>query len=628
MQTVVRCRQCGKSYSAGVVNRDFEGVCPNCVAAFALFDDVSRSPLETVKSPPPPSDDARTTLFLTPGTLIQGVEIIEVLGQGGMGIVYKGRQQGLDRIVALKVMSDRLAGDAEFVKRFEKEAKAMAALSHPNIVGVFNFGIDAGRCFIVMEFVDGANLRQLLRERKLTPGEALKIVPQLCDALEYAHEEGVVHRDIKPENILLDRRGRVKITDFGLAKLANAAAHGTLTGLVMGTPHYMAPEQVEAPKDVDHRADIYSMGVVLYELLTGELPIGRFQLPSEQGTVDVRLDQVVLRALEKRRDARYQRAGEMRDEVSRVSEFIPVARMASRPPQVAAAGSPAAPPPAHRVEARLQVGGPHAASPGHPSPPSRMSGWIGTGFGLSLAGLILGLIALLVAWASSSVTGSAVVGGIAASLVGVGTLCAVIGTVDLLFAAGKKHGFGLAVLTFCFDFAFLVLIGITFMVAQKPGGARIGPFGVPSPVSGADAEIADPFHSSIERPLYWQRRTAESARTSSELRSAWSRTGGPGNPDGIVRAHRVEYATRSAGASASYLVMELAPGVDPETVRVRLPVMNDWFGQGRVWVALYAPTPMTPDDVHSYALVRSSLGKAVEGAAPPVEVEAAPERRR
>ncbi|MBI2921768.1 MAG: protein kinase, partial [Planctomycetes bacterium] len=321
MQTVVRCKKCGKTYSAGVVNRDFEGVCPGCVAGFAL-EDIEASPLEA-----PPPDVDRTTVYLKPGTVFQGVEVVAVMGQGGMGVVYKARQTGLDRQVALKVMSDRLAGDPEFVKRFEKEARAMAALSHPNIVAVYNYGCDNGRCFIVMECVDGVNLRQVMRERKLTPEEALRIVPQLCDALDYAHGEGVVHRDIKPENILLDRKGRVKITDFGLAKIVNPdRVDNTVTGLVMGTPHYMAPEQVETPKDVDHRADIYSMGVVFYELLTGQLPIGRFEVPSQRGPVDVRLDQVVMKALERAPGRRYQRAGELKTDVSRVSDHIPVAR--------------------------------------------------------------------------------------------------------------------------------------------------------------------------------------------------------------------------------------------------------------------------------------------------------------
>ncbi len=147
-----------------------------------------------------------------------------------------------------------------------------------------------------MEFVDGLNLRGLIRKGQLKPEEALRIVPQICEALQYAHDEGIIHRDIKPENILLDRRGNVKIADFGLAKLLGTMSpDSALTGSrqVIGTLRYMAPEQMETPLAVDHRADIYSLGVVFYEMLTGELPLGRFAPPSKKVQVDVRLDEVV-----------------------------------------------------------------------------------------------------------------------------------------------------------------------------------------------------------------------------------------------------------------------------------------------------------------------------------------------
>ncbi len=174
-----------------------------------------------------------------------------------------------------------------------------------------------------MEFVDGLNLRRLLDTGKLSPEEALAIVPQICDALQYAHDAGVVHRDIKPENILMDSRGRVKIADFGLAKLVGRELKDvTLTGegQVMGTPHYMAPEQLEHPKDVDHRADIYSLGVVFYQMLTGELPIGKFAPPSKKVEIDVRLDEVVLRALEKEPERRYQQVSQLKTRVETISQ--------------------------------------------------------------------------------------------------------------------------------------------------------------------------------------------------------------------------------------------------------------------------------------------------------------------
>jgi tRNA A-37 threonylcarbamoyl transferase component Bud32 len=252
-------------------------------------------------------------------------EIIEFVGKGGMGIVYKARQMPLDRLVALKILPKRFAQDPQFSERFFREAKAMAGLSHPNIVPVYDFGSEQGYYYFAMEFVEGANLRQILRERKLKPEEALRIVPQLCEALEYAHTEGVVHRDIKPENIMIDKKGRVKITDFGIAKIV----HGEITRetitqsqMVLGTMPYIAPEQYENPKSIDHRADIYSLGVVIYEMLTGELPLGKFAPPSKKVEIDVKLDEVILKALEKNPEQRYQNVTELKDAITTVAQKV------------------------------------------------------------------------------------------------------------------------------------------------------------------------------------------------------------------------------------------------------------------------------------------------------------------
>jgi hypothetical protein len=208
------------------------------------------------------------------------------------------------------------------VERFTREAQTLARLNHPNIVQIFDFGVTAdGRCHILMECVDGVNLRQAMRDGKLSPEEAMGIVPQICEALQCAHDEGIVHRDIKPENILIDKRGRVKIADFGLARLLRpdpGKTRLTMSRQVMGTPQYMAPEQFEHPLEVDHRADIYALGVVFYEMLTGELPIGRFEKPSARVQVDVRLDEVVLRSLERAPERRYQSAVAVKTEVESV----------------------------------------------------------------------------------------------------------------------------------------------------------------------------------------------------------------------------------------------------------------------------------------------------------------------
>lgn len=255
-------------------------------------------------------------------------EILELIGQGGMGAVYKVRQKDLDRIVALKILTPGIGQSTEFSSRFTREARALAKLNHPGIVTLHEFGQQDGLYFILMEFVDGVNLAQLMKTGWISPREALAIVPQICDALQYAHDQGIVHRDIKPENLLLDRSGRVKVADFGIAKIVSAAAvydrrtneddsqwrsqtDATLAGKIIGTPQYMAPEQIEHPSDVDHRADIYALGVVFYQMLTGELPDKDLQAPSRKLHIDVRLDEIVLKALEKNPEQRYQQASVM-----------------------------------------------------------------------------------------------------------------------------------------------------------------------------------------------------------------------------------------------------------------------------------------------------------------------------
>ena len=268
------------------------------------------------------------------------LEILECLGRGGMGVVYKARQKALNRLVALKLLAPERVNDPKFAERFTREAQALAALSHPNIVTIHDFGQAGGYYFLLMEYVDGANLRQLLRTRKFTPEEALAIVPPLCDALQYAHEHGIVHRDIKPENILLDKAGHVKVADFGIARMLGTAygeSAGTasqpenLTQSIVGTPSYSAPEQKTDPRSVDNRADIYSLGVVLYEMLTGELPGKPITPPSRKVVIDVRLDEIVLRALENEPERRYQQASIFKTQVEMIAEAAPETPSAASP---------------------------------------------------------------------------------------------------------------------------------------------------------------------------------------------------------------------------------------------------------------------------------------------------------
>jgi predicted Ser/Thr protein kinase len=334
------CPKCGAALPSAATS----GLCPRCLMAEAML------PTQADTAP------ASGAKILTPEQLaphFPQLEILECLGRGGMGVVYKARQKSLGRLVALKLLAPERAQDAGFAERFAREAQALAALNHPHIVTVHDFGVvdavaqrngdaaenapvpHAKMFFLLMEFVDGVNLRQAMKAGRFTPEQALAVVPPVCEALQYAHEHGIVHRDIKPENLLLDKEGRVKIADFGIAKMLGSDADTAARdeGPQAGTPQYMAPEQ-KAHRATDHRADIYSLGVVLYELLTGELPADKLQPPSRKVQIDVRLDEIVLRALEKSPELRYQTAGEFRTQlVTMTSENQkPQASAATVPP--------------------------------------------------------------------------------------------------------------------------------------------------------------------------------------------------------------------------------------------------------------------------------------------------------
>jgi serine/threonine protein kinase len=332
------CPKCGADLSPDGA----QGLCPKClldagletanaagVAPTGPFVTPSQAAFPTI----PPSRSPTPYLEML-GRQFPQLEILEHLGQGGMGVVYKARQRQLDRIVAVKLLPPSVGEDPAFAERFTREAQALARLNHPNIVQVYDFGRTDEYFYFVMEYVDGVNLRALIRDHKLDPEAALKIVPQICEALQFAHDEGIVHRDIKPENILVDKKGRVKIADFGLAKLLGRAADDlslTGTGQLMGTLGYMAPEQLQQAHKVDHRADIYSLGVVFYEMLTGQLPIGRFEPPSKKVQVDVRLDEIVLRSLESEPDRRYQHASDVKTDLDLMNDFATHARSIGRP---------------------------------------------------------------------------------------------------------------------------------------------------------------------------------------------------------------------------------------------------------------------------------------------------------
>jgi len=324
------CQQCRQPLPENAP----EGLCPACLAKVALGSEPAAPGgtihINLLADQAPPGTRVPPDVAQLPPQFPQ-LEILELLGMGGMGMVYKARQPRLDRFVALKILPVESAQHPSFAERFNREAKALAKLNHSGIVAVYDFGQTGQYYYFIMEYVDGMNLRQLLRAKALEPRQALELVTQICTALQFAHDEGVVHRDIKPENILLNKKGQVKIADFGLAKLLGAAPDTALTmsQAAMGTFNYMAPEQRENAQKVDHRADIYSLGVVFYEMLTGEVPMGRFEPPSKKVQVDVRLDEVVFKALEREPARRYQHVSDVKSNVETITSTPPAAPAAS-----------------------------------------------------------------------------------------------------------------------------------------------------------------------------------------------------------------------------------------------------------------------------------------------------------
>src|SRR3954468_19476412 len=199
-------------------------------------------------------------------------ELEELVGTGGMSSVFRAHDRLLDRKVALKILHQQYSGDEEYVERFRREARAVAALSHPNIVTRIDRGEHGGRQFIVFEYVDGENLKRLIERRVPAPvSTALELAMEIARALSFAHQQGLVHRDVKPQNVLLNGDGRAKVTDFGIARSMDVQHGMTQTGTVLGTSDYIAPEQAQGQR-VDECTDVYSLGVVVYELLTNEVP--------------------------------------------------------------------------------------------------------------------------------------------------------------------------------------------------------------------------------------------------------------------------------------------------------------------------------------------------------------------
>lgn len=317
-------------------------------------------------------------------------EIVKMLGRGGMGAVYMGTQTALERPVAIKILSSALEdSDAGFTQRFKNEAKAMAKLNHPGIVSVYDFGeAPGGLLYIVMEYVDGTDVAKMIASKgRLHTEHAMAITAHVCDALAYAHERGIIHRDIKPANIMVGYDGEVKVADFGLAKVnvGGKTLGLTMSGMAMGTLHFMAPEALMLGTAVDHRADIYAVGVMLYQMLTGKLPQGMFKMPSLLVPgLDPRYDGIITKAIMEDREVRYQSAREMRADL----DSILTQPVVKADPAAAQAPQPALP-----TQARPQRPGARPPQPIRAVPPAVQT---------SKKGLPLGLVATLVLLAGAA----------------------------------------------------------------------------------------------------------------------------------------------------------------------------------------------------------------------------------
>jgi predicted Ser/Thr protein kinase len=288
------CSECGTAVSAS--GAEGVGVCPGCGNYVRAAHGAT---VAGPAAPPPPADPNDSLVGMRLGTW----RLERLVGRGGMGRVYEAFGADGGRRVALKVLSEALAKDSQFVRRFRREAKVLAGLSHPHVVELLDQGETDGRLWFAMEFVRGENLRRRIERGPLPLAEAARIAAEIASALDYAHGRGVIHRDLKPENVLLGEDGRVRLVDFGLLRLARdsapeATTRLTRTDVILGTYEYMAPEQRRGSAEVDARADVFALGVILYECLTGRLPLGRFPPASELAAgIPKAVDGVVNRAL-------------------------------------------------------------------------------------------------------------------------------------------------------------------------------------------------------------------------------------------------------------------------------------------------------------------------------------------
>ena len=299
-----RCPNCELKLDVSLYVDGSLARCGRCNVRFQVRRDDSRPP--AAANPPPEQKAPVEPTPEKPLPAMEGFAVHERIGQGGMGEVFKCTRLSDRQVVAVKVLTPQMAAVPDYVRRFGREASAMAQLDHPGIVRLLGRGRSGAQCWIAMEFIEGRSLRIYAHEERPSARQLAKLLAQVAHALAYAHARGVVHRDLKPDNVLVQADLRTKVLDFGLAGLhAEGAECLTQSHVAMGTANYMAPEQRKDAKRADHRADLYSFGVMIYELLTAELPIGRFSLPSKMVSgLDPRWDVLVERCLSAEPSAR------------------------------------------------------------------------------------------------------------------------------------------------------------------------------------------------------------------------------------------------------------------------------------------------------------------------------------
>ncbi len=239
------------------------------------------------------------------------------IGQGGAAEIYKAKQESLDRDVAVKILSSNFSDDPEIVRRFERESVVVAKLNHPNIVNVIDKGSTGGRYYFIMNYIDGTSLREVIDSGKVSLKVKMEMIVQVCKALDYAHNNGVIHRDIKPANVLIDRQGNALVADFGIAQIVGIPeTEMTSSDMIMGTLAYMSPEQKLSSTNVDQTTDIYATGIMIYEILVGKKPLGRFKLPSEiDNKIPKAYDTLITKCLASEAKDRYQKAVELKDAI-------------------------------------------------------------------------------------------------------------------------------------------------------------------------------------------------------------------------------------------------------------------------------------------------------------------------